>query len=193
MQDNQSRQLEKLKSQAKNCKKCPLHSNRTNAVFGEGPYDAPVFIIGEAPGAREDMEGRPFVGRAGKLLDELLEKNGLSRKDNVFIGNIVKCRPPDNRVPGKKEVNSCFPYLEKQITLINPQILVLLGATALNSFLGKDKKISELRGTWSEINGRLLFVAYHPAAALRNPAYKKLLEQDLQTLAGRYRDLRKDH
>ena len=175
--------LEKLKAQVLTCKQCPLHKKRIQAVFGEGSYDARIFIIGEGPGAIEDQLGRPFVGRAGKFLDHILEKYGLSRNSNVFISNIVKCRPPENRIPTTHEINSCFPYLKQQIELINPHILVLLGSTALKSFMGTHDKISELRGQWMEINGRLLLPTFHPAAGLRNPAYKKALEKDIQKLS----------
>lgn len=190
MQKNNIKQLDDIKNQVLKCTQCPLHQNRINAVFGEGPYDASVFIIGEAPGAKEDEAGKPFVGRAGKLLDELLEEVGLSRKKNVFISNIVKCRPPKNRVPGKNEVNLCFPYLEQQIDLINPEILVLLGATALKSFTGTKEKITDLRGKWQEANGRLIMPTYHPAAVFRNPAYRKFIEQDIQTISEKYHALR---
>ena len=182
-------QLDKIKDQVLRCTQCALHNGRTNAVFGEGPYRARIFIIGEAPGAKEDEAGKPFVGRAGKLLDEMLEKEGLSRKNNVFISNIVKCRPPKNRIPGKKEVEACFPYIEQQIDLINPEILVLLGATALKSFTGSTEKITNLRGNWWKKDGRLIMPTYHPAAVFRNPAYRKFIEQDIKTISKKYHAL----
>ena len=183
---NHTKQIEILKDQVLNCTKCPLHKNRTNAVFGEGPYNAPVFLIGEAPGAKEDQAGKPFVGRAGKLLDELLNQYGLSRHENVFIANMVKCRPPKNRIPGKKELDACFPYLEKQIALINPRILVLLGSTALKWFYGSNEKITELRGRWMKEKNRLIMPTYHPAAVFRNPAYKTFIEKDIKTISEQY-------
>lgn len=189
MNKDHSQQLDRLKQQVLSCKQCPLHEGRTNAVFGVGPWDARIFIIGEGPGAKEDEAGEPFVGRAGKLLDEILASYGLSRKQNVFISNIVKCRPPKNRIPGKKEVETCFPYLEEQIQLINPDILLLLGATALKSYVGTSEKITNLRGKWWEEAGRLVMPTYHPAAVFRNPAYRKYIEQDIKTIADKYREL----
>lgn len=186
MEKNNRKRLDAIKDQVVNCTQCPLHEGRIHAVFGEGPYDAPIFLIGEAPGAREDEAGQPFVGRAGKLLDEILGKEGLSRKENVFISNIVKCRPPKNRIPGKKEVEVCFPYLEKQIALNNPGIILLLGATALKSFTGSTEKITDLRGKWWEDQGRLVMTTYHPAAVFRNPAYRKFIEQDIKTISEKY-------
>ncbi|MFP4620334.1 MAG: uracil-DNA glycosylase family protein [Bacteroidales bacterium] len=189
MSKNNEHQLDEIMNQVLNCTSCPLHKHRFNAVFGVGPYDSPVFIIGEAPGAKEDEAGEPFVGKAGKLLDELLEKYGLSRQKNVFISNIVKCRPPKNRVPAKKEVHTCFPYLEKQIDLINPAILILLGATALKSFTGSTEKITGLRGKCWKKNGRQIMPTYHPAAVFRNPAYRQFIEKDIKTLAEKYHAL----
>ena len=189
MKKNHSKQLDEIKQQVLGCTQCPLHKCRTNAVFGAGARDARIFIIGEAPGAKEDEAGEPFVGRAGKLLDEMLESYGLSRNKNVFISNIVKCRPPKNRVPGKKEVETCFPYLEKQIQLINPEMLLLLGATALKSYTGTSEKITSLRGKWWEEGGRLVMPTYHPAAVFRNPAYRKYIDKDIKTISDKYREL----
>ncbi len=189
MKKTHSQQLDELKQQVLSCTQCPLHKGRTNAVFGIGPRDAPIFIIGEAPGAKEDEAGEPFVGRAGKLLDEILGSYGLSRNQNVFISNIVKCRPPKNRVPGKTEVGTCFPYLEQQIQLINPEILLLLGATALKSYAGTSEKITSLRGRWWKEKGRQVMPSYHPAAVFRNPAYRKFIEQDIKTISDTYRKL----
>ena len=159
MKDKQTiDQLEKIRASVKDCTRCPLHEQRNQAVFGEGPWDARIMIIGEGPGAKEDELGRPFVGRAGKLLDKLLEKQGFSREKNVFIANIVKCRPPKNRVPHKKEIESCYPYLKEQIDLINPDIILLLGATAVKSYRGESlkDKMSDIRGRWSHENGRMV-------------------------------------
>ena len=144
--NNNNASLEKLKSEVIKCTKCSLHETRINAVFGEGDYNANILIIGEGPGANEDKQGRPFVGRGGKLLDEVLSKYALNRESGVFIANIVKCRPPNNRVPKKDEVNTCIPYLEKQIQLINPKIILLLGLTAVKSFTGIDEQMKEIRG-----------------------------------------------
>jgi len=146
-------------------------------------------VIGEGPGANEDKLGRPFVGRAGKLLDQLLEQEGLSRQENVFIANIVKCRPPNNRVPKKPEVEACFPYLSRQIQLIDPAIILLLGATAIKSYRGELKeKISDIRGRWSQEDGRLVMATFHPAAVFRNRTYQRYIEEDLKTIAGQYRN-----
>ncbi len=175
--------LEGIRNQVVNCKKCILHKSRQNAVFGESDLSARIVIIGEAPGANEDKQGRPFVGRAGKLLDEILEKYGLNRQKGVFISNIVKCRPPENRLPRKQEIDSCFPYLEKQISLINPEIIVLLGLTAARSFMGLQEQMKEIRGKEMEKNGRKVIVTYHPAAILRNPNFRPILEKDLETVS----------
>lgn len=172
-----------LHSKVIECTQCPLHETRINAVFGEGDINADILIIGEGPGANEDKLGRPFVGRAGKLLDEVLGNYGLSREQGVFIANIVKCRPPNNRVPKKLEVNTCIPYLEKQIELLNPKIILLLGLTAVKSFLGIEEQMKAIRGVEKINNGRTVMATYHPAAILRNPKLKNLLEEDIQKVA----------
>jgi DNA polymerase len=154
-----------------------------NAVFGEADLEASVMIIGEGPGANEDKLGRPFVGRAGKLLDQVLEKYQLTRQEGVFISNIVKCRPPENRLPRKIEIDTCLPYLEEQIKLINPKIIVLLGLTAVKSYLGLKEQMKELRGKTIEKEGKKIMVTYHPAAILRNPNLRPLLEQDIQKVS----------
>ena len=188
-QNSLHRQLDQLKKKVLSCKACPLHEPRHLAVFGEGPYTSQVMIIGEGPGAKEDELGRPFVGRAGKLLDQMLEQQDLSRDKNVFIANIVKCRPPKNRVPHKKEIETCFPYLEQQIRLIDPAILVLLGATAMKSYWGRlNKKVSDIRGKWHEEAGRLVMPTFHPAAVFRNRNYQAYIEEDIKTIAGKYRE-----
>jgi len=181
--------MQQISTRVRGCTECPLHQERTHAVFGEGPWDAPIMVIGEGPGANEDKLGRPFVGRAGKLLDQLLEQEGLSRQENVFIANIVKCRPPNNRVPKKPEVEACFPYLSRQIQLIDPAIILLLGATAIKSYRGELKeKISDIRGRWSQEDGRLVMATFHPAAVFRNRTYQRYIEEDLKTIAGQYRN-----
>jgi DNA polymerase len=172
-----------LYSDVVKCTQCPLHETRINAVFGEGDINAEILIIGEGPGANEDKQGRPFVGRAGKLLDEVLGNYGLSREKGVFIANIVKCRPPQNRVPKKSEVNTCFPYLEKQIELLNPKIILLLGLTAVKSFLGIEEQMKTIRGVENSKDGRKVMATYHPAAILRNPNLRDLLEEDINKIA----------
>ena len=171
-------ELEKIASEILVCVKCPLHKNRTNAVPGEGNPRAEVMFIGEAPGAEEDKQGRPFVGAAGKLLTEALTRAGLSR-DEVFITNIVKCRPPKNRVPTEEERQACIPYLRRQLETIKPKIVCLLGRTPLETLIGP-YSISRMRGRVVEKNGHRFFLTYHPAAAIYNPALKELFFQDIQ-------------
>lgn len=172
--------LNKIKSQVAECSKCELHKTRLNTVFGEKDYNAKIMIIGEGPGANEDKTGRPFVGRAGKLLDEVLHNYGLSREKGVFISNIVKCRPPENRKPKMKEIECCLPYLTEQIRLINPLLIILLGLTAAKSYLNLEDQMKNIRGKLMIVDGRNIMVTYHPAAILRNPNLKKFLEQDIQ-------------
>lgn len=155
----------------------------TNLVPGEGAPDADVVIVGEAPGASEDREGRPFVGRAGQLLSELLAEAGLDRED-VFITNVVKGRPPGNRDPRADEVAHCWPWLEAQLAVIDPLVVVPLGRHALRRF-APEAKISEVHGTAIEAGGRRLFALYHPAAALHNPALRETLREDARAL-GRF-------
>ncbi|MHC4542774.1 MAG: uracil-DNA glycosylase, partial [Planctomycetota bacterium] len=140
-----STELEKIAAEVRQCRKCDLGSLRTNAVPGEGNPNARILFIGEAPGADEDAQGRPFVGRAGQLLDKVIEACGLKRK-GVFIGNILKCRPPDNRDPRAEEIISCLPYLQRQIETIEPEIIVALGAHAARTLLNTTKSIGQLRG-----------------------------------------------
>ena len=155
---------------------CGLHKGRTNAVPGSGSATSKILIIGEGPGFNEDQQGLPFVGRSGKLLDELLATVPLSR-DEVFITNVVKCRPPENRDPLPDEVAACRPYLERQMELIDPRVVVTLGRVSMLRFYPKGK-ISEDHGKILEWEGRILFPLYHPAAGLRNPAIKRELQQD---------------
>ncbi len=174
-----------LINEIKNCKKCPLSKYRRNPVPGEGPRDADIMIIGEAPGAKEDEEGRPFVGAAGKLLTTLLESIGLKR-DNVYITNVVKCRPPNNRDPTEEEINTCLPYLMKQIAIIKPKIIIALGRHAARTIFKQAglvwKNMSTMHGKVYEgtINGHKVIIipTYHPAAALYKPNLKAILEKD---------------
>lgn len=162
------------------CTKCRLHENRKNAVPGEGNKDANIMLIGEAPGKNEDLKGRPFVGRAGELLEEVLVSVDLKRED-VFITNVVKCRPPDNRDPRKDEIESCNPYLEKQIGSIKPKVIVTLGNHATETLIGKTgmKKIHGKRFEYMEFD---LIPMYHPAAGLYNPNLKETMKEDMQLL-----------
>ena len=166
-------ELEKIAAEVHQCRKCQLGSLRTNAVPGEGNPNARIFFIGEGPGADEDAQGRPFVGRAGQLLDKVIAAMGLKRED-VFIGNILKCRPPDNRDPKPDEIINCLPYLQRQIELINPEIIVALGAHAARTLLNTNKSIGQLRGQFQQYYAGLgrppikLMPTYHTAYLLRN-------------------------
>ena len=173
--------LQTLNTIIKNCKKCKLHETRINTVFGEGSTDAKVMIIGEAPGKDEDISGKPFVGRAGKLLTEILSSINLERKD-IFITNTVKCRPPENRNPHDDEIKSCSGYLDEQIKLINPKVIVLLGKIAANRILNIDEPISNLRGKkyFIKENNIPIIVFYHPAYLLRSPLQKSKVWEDLK-------------
>lgn len=161
------------------CDRCKLHKGRNKIVFGDGSPNAKLVFIGEGPGADEDAQGLPFVGRAGKLLTQMIEAMGLQRKD-VYICNVVKCRPPDNRAPEPDEVAACSPYLLRQIDAINPQVLVCLGAVAAKTLLNTTRGISSFRGEWLEWRGRKLMATYHPAYLLRNPPAKADVWKDLQ-------------
>jgi len=162
------------------CTSCPLCQERTNTVPGEGNGDAPeIMFIGEGPGADEDALGRPFVGKAGQLLDKIIVAMGYERKD-VFIANVVKCRPPNNRKPLPEEMEMCLPYLRGQIKLIKPKIIVGLGATAMEGLLGRKVAITRLRGTWQEYEGIRLMPTFHPSYLLREASKKKDVWQDLQ-------------
>ena len=179
--------LEKIAEEARQCRKCELGSSRTNAVPGEGNPDARIMFVGEAPGGDEDAQGRPFVGRAGQLLDKIIAACGLKRSD-VFIGNILKCRPPGNRDPRADEIISCLPYLQRQIEIIEPEILVALGAHAAKTLLKSTKAIGELRGQFHEYSAGIgrppvkLMATYHPAYLLRNysPDNRRRVWEDMK-------------
>lgn len=175
------KQLEELHEVIRKCTLCPLHETRTNAVPGEGSATSRVMFIGEAPGAREDESGRPFVGRSGDLLISMIQEIGLSR-ETVFITSILKSRPPKNRTPSQVEINACRPYLEQQIEIINPQVTVLLGGVAISSLVGP-WKVSEAHGRFYETDDRTYFMTYHPAAALRFPKAKAAMREDFQILS----------
>ncbi len=166
-------ELEKIAEEVRQCCKCDLGSSRTNAVPGEGNPDARIMFVGEAPGADEDAQGRPFVGRAGQLLDKIIAACGLKRSD-VFIGNILKCRPPGNRDPRADEIISCLPYLQRQIEIIDPEVIVALGAHAAKTLLNSTKSIGQLRGQFHEYYTGIgrppvkLMATYHTAYLLRN-------------------------
>ncbi len=170
--------FEKLKKEVENCKACELYKTRKNYVFGDGNIDAQLMLIGEAPGATEDEQGLPFVGRAGQLLSELLKEIGIDRKE-IYITNCLKCRPPNNRDPQEDELNACRPFLNKQIELIKPQVIVTLGRFAMMELLGSDKKISQCRGQLFKINDYMVIPTYHPAYLLRNPKAIEIFVGDL--------------
>ncbi len=181
-------QLELLKTEVLSCKKCKLHETRTKVVFGEGNPNGGVLLIGEGPGADEDKTGRPFVGRSGQLLDKILEAAGFNRKDHVFIANIVKCRPPNNREPEKDEREACLPYLHKQIEIIDPKIIVLLGATALK-LIDPSMRLKDAKGQWMIWKDKIVLTTYHPSALLRNPNLKKEAWEHFKKLFYKYREI----
>lgn len=167
------------------CTKCRLHEGRNKFVFGTGNPNADVLVIGEGPGAEEDKQGLPFVGRAGKLLTDMLKAIKFERED-VYIGNVVKCRPPGNRTPMQDEMNTCLPYLKKQVELINPKIILCLGLTAAKGLLKKKDSLGKLRQNVFEYEGAKVIVTYHPAALLRNPHWKRDCWEDLKKLRKMY-------
>lgn len=175
-------ELQKISREIKSCKKCDLWKTRKNTVPGEGPSWAKIMAIGQAPGAKEDETGRPFVGRSGKFLTELL-KTGRIRRDRVFITSPLKCFPPGNRRPKEEEVEACRPYLEKQIKTINPKKIILLGQVPFSIFF-PGKKIKDFRGKTIRDTGRKFFVSYHPAAGIRFQKMRKILERDFKKLRG---------
>jgi len=165
--------LEEIAEQIRNCTKCRLSENRTNAVPGEGDGNTEVLFVGEGPGEQEDQQGRPFVGRAGNKLTDILDSVSLER-DKVYITNVVKCRPPENRAPKADEVNSCIPYLEAQIAEINPSIIVTLGNAATKTLLETDEGITSTRGKFYSWRGEIqIFPMFHPSYLLRNPSKEK--------------------
>jgi uracil-DNA glycosylase len=171
--------LLKIREDLGDCKRCRLHKTRHSIVFGDGNPKAQLVFVGEGPGADEDAQGLPFVGRAGKLLTQMIEAMGLQRKD-VYICNVVKCRPPENRQPERDEVAECSPFLFRQIDTIAPKVIVCLGSTAAQTILQTNRGISHFRGEWLEFRGRKLIATYHPAYLLRNPAAKSEVWRDLQ-------------
>ena len=172
--------LLKIREDIGDCTRCKLHKGRNKIVFGDGNPKARLVFVGEAPGADEDKQGIPFVGRAGKLLTQMIEAMGLQRQD-VYICNVVKCRPPDNRKPEDDEVSTCSPYLLRQLDVIEPKVLVCLGAVAAQTLLATNRGISHFRGEWMDWHGHKLMATYHPAYLLRNPAAKAdVVGKDLQ-------------
>jgi DNA polymerase len=174
--------LDRIAKEVAVCKQCRLHASRKNPVPGEGPADARILFIGEGPGFHENEQGRPFVGAAGKFLEELLGLIGL-RRNQVFICNVVKCRPPENRDPLPDEIEACRPYLDRQVEAINPPVIVTLGRYSMARYFGV-AKISAIHGQASQIGGRVVVAMFHPAAALHQPALKTSIQDDFRRLPG---------
>ncbi len=171
--------LQQLRDEIGDCTRCPLHAGRNQLVFGDGSPTARLMFVGEGPGADEDAQGIPFVGRAGQLLNNMIAAMGLKREE-VYIANVIKCRPPGNRVPAPEEGATCTPFLFRQIDIIRPQVLVALGATAATWLLGSRQPLAGLRGRVHSVRGAQLIVTYHPAYLLRDPRQKKEAWADLQ-------------
>lgn len=175
-----------LRQQVQGCSACKLRAGCTQTVFGVGDEKAGWLFVGEGPGADEDAQGEPFVGQAGRLLDNMLAAIGLKRGNNVYIANVVKCRPPNNRSPEADEIAQCLPYLQRQIALIKPKLIVALGKTAATALLGRDATLGSLRATIHEYQGIPLIITYHPAYLLRSPAEKAKAWQDLRLAVTTY-------
>lgn len=181
--------FEELKQEVLSCLKCPLHQTRNNVVFGNGNPNAEIMIIAEAPGFYEDKSGIVFQGKSGELLDKILAASGFNRNEHIYISNIVKCRPPNNREPNDTEKTACLPYLDMQIELIDPKIIILLGATALKGLINPNAKITQIRGQWIDWKDRLVMPTYHPSALLRNQNLKRPVWEDFKSVVAKYREL----
>jgi len=177
--------LEALRAFVGDCRRCKLHQGRNKLVFGEGSARARVVFVGEGPGRDEDREGRPFVGEAGKLLTRIIENGMGLRREEVYICNVVKCRPPRNRDPERDEIETCLPFLKRQLAVIKPEVICVLGRVAGEALLGPDFKISQRRGQWHEYMGIPLMPTYHPAYLLRNPSAKRPVWKDVQGMMDR--------
>ncbi len=193
LEGNREEKLKKLKDSIKNIKNCKLKEYATNLVFSDGNNKSKIMIVGEGPGANEDKEGVPFVGRAGQLLDKMLLSINLDRK-NVYITNVVNYRPPENRKPTEEEIARYLPYLTKHIEIINPKILILLGSTALNTIIGNQEVISKARGKWIEKDigkcSTLVIPSFHPAFLMRQPEQKKMAWIDLKMIRQKIKELK---
>ena len=179
--------LSALKNKCSGCRECPLSETRTNLVFGVGNPDAEVMFIGEGPGEQEDLQGEPFVGRAGKLLDDMLKMIDLDRS-KVYIGNIVKCRPPKNRDPLATEQETCRHWLDEQLSIIDPKIIICLGRISATAIIREDFKITREHGQWFDVNGRMCMAIYHPAALLRDETKRPETFADLREIRRVLRD-----
>ena len=182
--------MEELEDAIRNCSRCKLCKNRTNIVFGIGNENANIMFIGEGPGADEDKQGIPFVGKAGQLMNKAFDALGINRED-VYIANIVKCRPPNNRDPEPDEIQGCMNYLRNQVIIVKPKIIVLLGRIALQNILGKEYKITASRGIWVEKKGILYMPTWHPAALLRDETKKIDFINDLKEVIKKEREFDK--
>lgn len=180
MTQDRAEALQEIHEEIRACTRCPLHAGRTKAVPGAGPVDAEVMFIGEGPGFHEDQQGLPFVGSSGQFLDELLANAGIDR-ESVYISNVVKCRPPGNRDPKPEEVAACKPYLDRQIELINPKVIVTLGRHSMARAFPNDK-ISRVHGQPRQVGEQVYFPMYHPAAALHQPSLRQTVEADFERL-----------
>ena len=180
---------ESLRGECLSCRKCALADTRTNVVFGAGRTDAEVLFIGEGPGENEDLTGEPFVGRGGQLLDDMLSLIGLSREKNIYIANIVKCRPPHNRDPLNTEQEACTGWLRRQIELLDPKLIVCLGRISAMQFIKPDFKISREHGQWFEVDGRQVMALFHPAALLRDPRRRPETFEDLKGLERKIKEV----
>ncbi len=180
MNENRKEALSQLETEVRQCTACPLHQGRTHAVPGDGPIDARIMFIGEAPGFHEDQQGVPFVGAAGQFLNELLARIGIDRS-TVYIANVIKCRPPGNRDPKIEEVEACRSYLDRQIELIDPEIVVTLGRHSMARAF-PDEKISTVHGQARKVGDQIYLPMYHPAAALHQPSLRSTVEADFQVL-----------
>ena len=190
--------LELMKSHCSRCQRCELASGRTNAVIGRGNPNADVMIIGEGPGQNEDEQGLPFVGRSGQLLDRILASVNFDPKIDVYICNIVKCRPPGNRAPTQAEMDACRSYLMEQIRVVDPKVILLTGASSVKGVTGDKRGITKIRGEWIEWEGRWCMPIFHPAYLLRNPSREKgkpkwLMWQDIQAVRDKLNELRSQH
>ncbi|MDD3840232.1 MAG: uracil-DNA glycosylase [Clostridia bacterium] len=180
--------LGELEEKIKGCSRCRLCKGRNSIVFGEGNEDADIMLIGEGPGRDEDIQGKPFVGKAGQLLTKILNAIDLDRGD-VYIANIVKCRPPYNRVPTPDEAQACIPILRYQTAVIHPKIIVCLGSTAAKYIIHQDARITQIRGEWINRKGYWLMPTFHPAALLRDVSKKKLVWEDFKKIRDKYKEI----
>ncbi len=187
--------ITELAQHCNQCRRCGLGENRQHAVVGRGNLKAPIMIVGEAPGQNEDEKGLPFVGRSGELLEKILASVKLDSREDVYIANMLKCRPPDNRDPKPEEIAACKPYILEQIRLIDPKIILLTGAIAVKGLIGDKRGITKIRGTWIEWEGRLCMPILHPAYLLRNPSReagqpKWLMWQDIKAVRAKLDEIR---